>query len=215
MIPFSPFLKNGVQHVIHWMLIHFVAVLMRLGFRLNVIWQDETLKRRIQSQKEPFIFAGSHTGWLDCPALVSALRQPIGFMVGEAALSWAWLRSILTCWPHLAIGKGQERFGLRQAIQMLKTGQSLVLFPEGRLTPDGELLPFQAGAEMMQKHSGAAIIPFYISGGFQAWGWNKRLSVFSKITVVIGEPLESQKLTESESQTQRLFKAVKALKAAC
>ncbi len=211
---FHPF-RNRFQTFIHWMLIQSVGTLMRLGFRLNVVWQDESLKKRIQTQQEAFIFAGSHTGWLDCPALVSALQKPIGFMVGEAALSWAWLRALLQFWPHLAIGKGQERFGLRQAIQMLKSGQSLVLFPEGRLTPNGELLPFQAGAEMMQKHSGATIIPFYISGGFQAWGWNKRLSVFSKITVVIGEPLESQKTTRTGSQTQRLFEAVSALKAAC
>jgi 1-acyl-sn-glycerol-3-phosphate acyltransferase len=216
-----------LQNPIRWMLIQWVRLAMRLGFNLTVVWEDETLKKRFQAEKEAFIFAGSHTGWLDCPALVSALQKPIGFMVGEAALSWGWLKSILRYWPHLAIGKGQERFGLRQAIQMLKSGQSLVLFPEGRLTPDGELLPFQAGAEMMQKHSGAAIIPFYISGGFQAWGWRQPLTVFSRITVYIGSPLEhpnkvlenkqeeNKNILASETQTQRLFDAVSALKAVC
>lgn len=185
----------------------FCHLLMRVGFRFEV------KGRQHLPESGPVIFAGSHTGWLDAPAVIVAVGKPVVFMVGEMALDWPVIRQIIACWPHIPVGKGRERSGLRQAIRQLLRGDSICIFPEGKLSENGDLGSFQQGVAFLQHHAQVPVVPFYIDGGFAAWHWGQWIPRAGKITLHFGEPLRALPQSDHKSggATDKLFQAVQEL----
>jgi 1-acyl-sn-glycerol-3-phosphate acyltransferase len=52
----------------------------------------------------------------------------------------------------------------RAALRVLKDGKILGMFPEGRIEPHHQLLPFQTGAAMLATRSGVPVFPAYLDG---------------------------------------------------
>ncbi|WP_420595670.1 lysophospholipid acyltransferase family protein [Deinococcus sp.] len=99
------------------------------------------------------IIAPSHHSWWDGYALRELawqLRQPFTVLMTERQLgNFPFLRSIGAIGTH----------ELRPAVQALKSGHWLVVFPEGRIEPLGRLRQVEGGAAWLSKMSGAPIIP--------------------------------------------------------
>ncbi|MFQ6017207.1 MAG: AMP-binding protein [Kiloniellaceae bacterium] len=72
----------------------------------------------------------------------------------------------------------------------LSRGAVLCWFPEGWRSPDGDLLPFARGIGAVLKHTGARVVPGYISGSFEAFPRSRRLPRLAPIRVVFGRPLD-------------------------
>jgi 1-acyl-sn-glycerol-3-phosphate acyltransferase len=127
------------------------------------------------------LLCGNHTGWLDTLIITSAVRRPIWFIAGPAAFEIPVLRRIV---PHLNVipltfGRGMK--ALENAVIALKKGRCVLIFPEGKLTTEGEINTFQRGIGYLHSQSQAPLVPFYIKGGFDAWGLNR----FPKLGVTI------------------------------
>jgi 1-acyl-sn-glycerol-3-phosphate acyltransferase len=61
--------------------------------------------------------------------------------------------------------------GLSRALDVLKAGQALLMFPEGSRMRDGELHPPRPGVGMMAVHAGVPIVPVFISGSNRQKQW--------------------------------------------
>ena len=61
--------------------------------------------------------------------------------------------------------------GLNRAIDALRHGSSLLLFPEGSRMRDGELHPARPGLGLMAVHADVPIAPCYISGSNRPRRW--------------------------------------------
>ncbi|HKV41427.1 MAG TPA: lysophospholipid acyltransferase family protein [Blastocatellia bacterium] len=57
----------------------------------------------------------------------------------------------------------------REAIELLKRGKALVIFPEGGRTKTGELMPFKMGAFRLATTLGIPVVPVAIEGGHEIW----------------------------------------------
>lgn len=72
---------------------------------------------------------------------------------------------------------------LRNAIDAIKSGKKVMIFPEGTRVKEGEdSASVKTGAAMIASRGGAVMVPVYISG-------NKKL--FGKVNVVIGTPVST------------------------
>ena len=58
----------------------------------------------------------------------------------------------------------------REAIELLRNGSALVIFPEGGRTRTGKLMPFKMGAFRMALAHGVPIVPVSIEGGYEPYG---------------------------------------------
>jgi len=85
-------------------------------------------------------------------------------------------------------GKGSE--AIAQAVDSLKRGRLIGIFPEGNLSADGEIGPFHKGVARIHRESKAPIVPFVIQGGFEAWGWGRIFPRPRKIILQFGQPVE-------------------------
>ena len=87
----------------------------------------------------------------------------------------------------------------RQARELVASGRSLIIYPEGTRSRDGELRPFKKGAFTMAVAGGVPILPVTIAGSYRAWPPGRFL-VFGgrKITAVIDPPIETTGMTRED-----------------
>jgi 1-acyl-sn-glycerol-3-phosphate acyltransferase len=84
-------------------------------------------------------------------------------------------------------GLGLE--GLKETIRRLRSGEMVLIFPEGTRSSSGDMSPLKPGFCAVAKRSGAALLPVGIDGAYQAWPRNVHLPRPSRIVLQFGEPL--------------------------
>ena len=112
------------------------------------------------------------------------------------AIRWlGWILELFNCLP---ISSRNPRESLSKAIQALKAGEVICIFPEGQLTRTGTLCAARRGLEMLAKKSRCPIVPIYMDelwGSIFSYSGNRFFSkaplrVPYRFTAAIGEPIE-------------------------
>ena len=77
-----------------------------------------------------------------------------------------YLRSI-NAFP---IKRGQaDTAAIKDIIKRLRSGQSIVLFPEGTRCHDGRIAPFKSGFDLIARRAEVPVIPAAVDGAFEIW----------------------------------------------
>ena len=97
-----------------------------------------------------------------------------------------------------------DKEATKQALDILKSGGAIGLFPEGtrNKTKDKLLLPFKFGAVSMASKTNATIVPFGITGDYKFRSKN--------LTIKYGKPFKVENMTLEEANN-KLFEEVKNL----
>lgn len=150
-------------------------------------------------KKGKVILAGNHTGHLDPLILQMATHRQLWFVTGPAAFHVPIVRHFLKYFNVIALVPGKGVDAIEQAVNKLNKGEAVVIFPEGKFTPDGNLCKFNKGVARIAEESDAPIIPFAIQGGYETW--NKKIMLpkfFNKLTIQFGQPVEYHGRDEKE-----------------
>jgi 1-acyl-sn-glycerol-3-phosphate acyltransferase len=103
----------------------------------------------------------------DVVLVYSLLPHVTGFVSKKSVLKVPFLRVWMKRLHCLFLDRNDPRDGLNMilnAIELLKQGISVFIFPEGTRSKNGELLEFKAGAVKMATKTGCKIIPIAIEG---------------------------------------------------
>ena len=157
----------------------------------------------------PVIFAANHSSHLDTIALTAALppewqgrlapaaSQQHFFPSGEAPglARRAGMRTLyyLCCglfnaYP-LSQELGQMRDSLRYTGELVDQGFCPLVYPEGKLTPDGTLQRFQAGIGLMQQQLEVPVVPTYLAGLFEIMSVHDSRPRRGAVRVEFGSPI--------------------------
>ncbi|MBR1753247.1 MFS transporter [bacterium] len=161
-------------------------------------------------RKGKVILAGNHTGHLDPFIVQMATNRQLWFVTGPAAFKVPIVRHLLKYYNVLPLNFGKGLESIENANQKLNSGEAVIIFPEGKFTPNGELCKFNRGVGLMAKATNAPIIPFAIKGGFETWGGGKKFpKIFNEIVIQFGQPItefeNSEKDIAHELQTRVNF----------
>jgi 1-acyl-sn-glycerol-3-phosphate acyltransferase len=85
-----------------------------------------------------------------------------------------------------------------EASRRIKSGQSVVIFPEGTRTRDGHLLPFKKGGFHLAMDSGVDIVPVAIKGSREIMPRGATLIRAGTVSVEVGEPIPTAGLTHGD-----------------
>ena len=136
----------------------------------------------------PFIMVVNHLGFADPAILVASAPRRMSFIAKEELLHGRGSAFILWAMGGRTIRRGQpDRAALRTALDALRNGEALAIFPEGTRSLSHSLQRGQPGAALLAQWSGVPLVPAAI------WGSETiRLpgSIFARpaITVRFGEP---------------------------
>jgi 1-acyl-sn-glycerol-3-phosphate acyltransferase len=97
---------------------------------------------------------------------------------------------------------------LDKAVESLRRGELIVIFPEGTITTDPELRPMAAksGTARLSLLSGIPVIPAAIWGTQNVWakGYRKHWAPRQDVLVRVGEPIEPAGDPDSREDWQRM-----------
>ena len=177
----------------------------------------------------PALFIGNHSSYLDAPVVFKALPGPVRrrvstamatepfhplFTTGGSALERAWQRLqyglAVLAFGAFPMPRGSGfRPSLGYAAELVDRGRHLLVFPEGRMSLDGELQDFRGGVALLATRLGIPVVPFRIEGLHEVLppqaSWPKR----GQVRVVFGGPLRFAEDAESEKVTRELERAVR------
>lgn len=115
----------------------------------------------------PVLYVGNHRSFFDIVLTYPMVPRPTGYIskkaIEKVPLLSTWMRN-LHC---LFLDRKDLKAGMQttlQAIDMMKNGKSICIFPEGtRSKQEGELLPFHEGSFKIATKSGCPIVPMTIN----------------------------------------------------
>lgn len=164
--------------------------------------------------KGPLLILANHSSYADPILLQVACRRHVVFVGNSDVQNEGWISKFANWWGFIPIVPNTpDRKALRAAIDHLKTGGALCLFPEGGLSESGEIMPFLPGAGLIFRQSGATVICVGIRGATQILAFQNRRFRRAKWPVEVNwslartaDEFESadDMLTWAESEVHRL-----------
>ena len=158
--------------------------LLRLFFGFTVVG------RHHEPQAGPIIVVSNHLSDLDPLVIGSALSRPVSYMAKEELFKPPLLRWWVTACGAFPVRRGEpDRRAFRTALEVLRRGGVLVMFPEGTRGRDRTLRPPEPGAAMLALRTGAPLLPAAILGTDLVFPRDARRLRRSRITVRLGAPI--------------------------
>lgn len=135
------------------------------------------------------ILAPNHASYIDPPILGISLKRPITYLAKEYLFKKPFLREVI-CWlGSIPIKSETDDFRtIRQVLRALKEGKQVLLFPEGTRTLDGQFQEPEGGVGFFALKSGAAVVPIYISGTFEAFPKGVKWFRCKPVRIYFGKP---------------------------
>ena len=160
--------------------------LVRFGLRLS--WRVTVHGAQHVPRSGAVILAANHIGILDGPALL-ALTQAADLRPGKAGGLHRRGRSVSRLVGQISLNRREvDPQAIRRAIQVLRAGKVLAVFPEG-LRSGGEVAWARRGAAYLAMVSGAPIVPVAILGTREPGQSKNQLPrLRGSIHLVYGEP---------------------------
>lgn len=161
-------------------------------------------KEKIEDN-EKYIFVANHSSLMDIPTLLSALDNNCRIIYKKELekipiFGYALKKSTFIGIQRDNAANAME--SIKNAIEKIQGGDSLIIFPEGTRTVDGNLNEFKRGAMMLAVKSNKPIVPVTILGANKILANKSKIFNPGKITVIIGEPIflkESMSKLEEKS----------------
>jgi len=167
------------------------------GIRLRVDGM-ENLKK-----DQSYILISNHASILDIPALISAAPFPVRFLAKKSLLWFPIFGWVLYFSGHILIDRQSAQSALRslkKAPSLLKKGISIIVFPEGTRSPDGEVKEFKRGAFLLAQYSKFLVVPISISGTYDMLPRHGWCFWPGTINIRMGEPIPTRDLSHQKSK---------------
>ena len=190
-----------------WLLVHFIYRLKTRGTQ-NIPAQG------------PALLICNHVGFADALVISAASPRPVRFIMEASIFRIPVLSAIFRGMKAIPVAPAKEDPEVyERAFQIvakeLHDGQLVCIFPEGRLTSDGEIGEFRAGMMRILKETPVPVVPLALTGLWdsmfsrkygQVWRrWPRRF--WPKIGLRVGAPI-----APAQASLQTLREAVVTLR---
>ena len=109
---------------------------------------------------------------------------------------------------------GSDLTAMRRALDVLKAGEGLLVFPEGTRSPDGNFLPARRGIGLLACKGGVPVVPARIFGTFAALGKGQKAKWGEPLKVRFGPMLHPDEFDPGRSDKERFDSAAENIMAA-
>lgn len=139
-----------------------------------------------------FVFAPTHRSTIDIPVASAATRRRMRFMGKDSIWKFKPIGKIMTGLGAFPVTRGSADLeALKRCIAVLKSGEPLVMFPEGTRHFGPEVQPLFDGAAYVALKTGVPIVPAGIAGTEDVMSSGSKAIRFKKCRMVIGKPITS------------------------
>jgi 1-acyl-sn-glycerol-3-phosphate acyltransferase len=130
-----------------------IALYARLFLELDILWQAPL-------PPGPKLIVANHPSFTDPFAISLLSSHPMAILITSVAFLVPIFGYFLKRMRHIPVIEGEGRPAFDEALQRLKSGDTVALFIEGKISPrDGGFCPPRTGAVRLALSAGVPIIP--------------------------------------------------------
>ncbi|MFV0415174.1 MAG: 1-acyl-sn-glycerol-3-phosphate acyltransferase [Chthoniobacterales bacterium] len=150
--------KRFIQITIHHTLRFFLRFIGGFHYRIKVRGK-KNLPRR-----QGGLLVCNHVSYLDAVILSAVSPRPIRFLAFSDFFKVPVLGFILRVFGCIPVSELRAKDALRKAAEVIKSGEIVCIFPEGKLTTTGNLLELKPGYQIIARRAEVSVIPVQIEG---------------------------------------------------
>ncbi|MGN0569230.1 MAG: lysophospholipid acyltransferase family protein [Candidatus Fimenecus sp.] len=150
----------------------------------------------------PVLFVSNHESYADIPMLIYALRDfNFGFMLKSTIADIPLIKNYLEYMFCVTVDQTDIRraaSAINEAADFIKSGKSMLIFPEGRRSFSNTPDEFKNGAFKVAQKTGVTVVPIYIHNIHLTYEGNGRRIAPADISVNVLDPIETDKMSRAE-----------------
>jgi len=147
------------------------------------------------------IFVANHASIYDIPTLFTAIPQQLRLMA-KAALGYVpFIGWHLKLSGHLLVDRKNPGASIFKRMQrMARSGASLLVFPEGGRSSDGQLMKFKGGVFLLATESGLPVVPVTIVGNRVVMPKGRLMVCPATVRVVVHPAIATSGMTRDDAR---------------
>ncbi|MEF8752524.1 MAG: MFS transporter [Accumulibacter sp.] len=165
-------------------------------------------------EEGPAVLICNHVSFVDPLVIAAASRRPIRFVMDHRIHRMPLIGFVFRHMRAIPIAPAREDAAMMEAAfeevaQALAAGELVAIFPEGRITDNGELYPFRPGVQRIVGRTPVPVIPMALQGLWGSFFSRKdgpamsrplRRGIFSRIALTVGTPVAPAAATPEHLQ---------------
>lgn len=214
-------LMNAAVAVFIFMLVPEFIMRLLVWLLVHSVYRVRKIDLEKIPDNGPLVLVCNHVSFVDALVLIGSIRRPIRFVMYYKIFQIPILSFIFKTANAIPIAGAKEdvelmRKAFDQVSNALNDDQVVCIFPEGKITDDGEMNEFKAGVSRILERNPVPVVPLALRGLWGSFFSRKygnamhRLlprGFFSKIDLVAGDLIPA-----SEANLDRLSEAVLGLR---
>lgn len=143
------------------------------------------------------LFVSNHQSNFDIPLLLGYLNKPIGFIakveITKLPIVPGWMEQMHCVFMDRS-DRRQSLKAIKDGVEKLKNGHSLVIFPEGTRSKGSQMGEFKSGSLHLASKSGVPVIPVRIEGTYNILEANGNRIKPANVTLKVFPPVYPEQI---------------------
>ena len=151
--------------------------------------------------KQSYVFVSNHQSIYDFPILITSIPFQLRILAKSSLRGFPVLGWHLQYTGHLLIDRARAgRSTLASIASLMGRGHSLILFPEGTRSIDGEVLRFKPGIFSLAIEANLPVVPVAVIGSRHVMRKGRLMTCPGNVELVVHQPLSTVGLGRSDAR---------------
>jgi 1-acyl-sn-glycerol-3-phosphate acyltransferase len=148
------------------------------------------------------VFVANHASIYDIPILFSALPRQLRIIAKQALGNVPFIGWHLRWAGHLLVDRQHPGPAvLKKMRRMMSHRASLIVFPEGSRSSDGQIRRFKGGVFLLAIDNGLPVVPVSVSGSVAVMPKGRLMVCPAAVRVTVHEPISTAGLTREDARS--------------
>jgi 1-acyl-sn-glycerol-3-phosphate acyltransferase len=149
------------------------------------------------------IIAPNHVSYGDPIWITIPIKRRVYYMAWDKPFEVPMLGGLMRVFGAFPIRlESVDPKAQREAVEAIKQGRALVIFPEGGRSTDGKPAEFKMGAFRLALTQGVPIVPVSIDGGYAIWPVGRLLPRPGRLRITYHPPIRVEKIDANGGRQQ-------------
>lgn len=165
------------------------------GAKVNIVGLDNIPKDKT------ILFISNHQSNFDIPLLLSSIDIPKGFIAKKELANWPFISTWMKYMNCIFMDRDNLRKSAEsivEGINLLKSGYSMIIFPEGTRSKGKPVDEFKGGSFKLATKSKCPIVPLTINGTYKLLEANNNMIKGADIELIVHPPIDITALSKEE-----------------